>query len=53
MYCKMKMSHSIYMFGIQIDTLKTLKIGFSKFNNIKLSFFASYMKRSISIMHAY
>ena len=24
MYCKMKMSHSIYMSGIQIDTIKVL-----------------------------
>ena len=46
MYVKIKMSHSIQMLNIQIDT-KSLKI--CRFNNIKLSFFASQTKGNFAL----
>ena len=48
MTTKVKMSHSIHMLSIQIDT-KSLWL----FNNIKLSFFASHMKRSFAMLYGY
>ena len=48
MYSQMKMSHSIHMLSIQIDT-QSLKIGY--FNIIKLSFFALQAKRKEIFHH--
>ena len=39
-----KMSHSIHMFRIQIDTFKDLElVSQHQMNNLKLSFFASIL----------
>ena len=41
------MSHSIHMLSIQIDTKSITLVIHHQLNNIKLSFFASHMKRSL------
>ena len=46
---QIKMSHSIHMSSIQIDTKSLELIIQYQFNNIKLSFFASHIKRSFPL----
>ena len=48
---QIKMSHSIHMVSIQIDTnFKSLElVSYHQFTNIKLSFFASNMKWSFPL----
>ena len=44
-----KRSHSIHMLNIHIDTKSIELVIYYQFNNIKLSFFASHMKRSFPL----
>ena len=45
------MSHSIYMLSIQIDTKNPGLIIHHQFNNIKLSFFASQIKKLCMVIY--